>query len=1134
MLEIEKKYFGNPANGKGNFDSAEMAVGENEWVNMENCRTITTDAGKTNILESIGSTVLIPNIYLPPSGVNTRIGSVEDEKNSRIVYFIHNSAGDHIVLCYDHSLNDIFVVLNNLDVTGGLNFSRDKLIDARVVNGICYWVDNLNNNRKVNISAGVNTYHPGTYPDVEPYSGITQDVISLIRKPPNYPLTVLKANASSTNNFMSFFSGKFATYYTFRDGETSVLSPYSPLVPYNTKDELNDCVDITLPFSEVIPNDVQSVRIAVQFGIDPNFFIIKVWDKSNTDDAAAIADHNSFTTALTYRFFNDQTGSPLDDAFSVKPFDSVPRLSETLEVVDNRLHLGNNLEGYDSPTKTSLTATLVDQTAGATITGSVWKLTYGGVNVRYVIDIPGIDIPGYHRVTFDDTIPPTDPTAYADVTYIGGGATDVFSYYIPGWPAPPPALQVDSFVWQNNIDITGIVGSLAGATCYKSGSPYRLGVVFYDRWMRQCGVVQNNVVYQTADRSYDTVAFTVGIEWTLVNNSVQNLIEIPDWAEYYSVVRTKCLRTGFFLQAQSKNVNTTKSLTYVARDANNDYTFATFAYASTLFGVGVDISNLQNFGMGYAFAEGDILKLYIDGNATVFSLKIIDQSGQWLVCELQNIGAVSTTTDALFEIYTPFKGSLFQSYYETGDIYPITSPGTINREYSVLTDSIPGDVTLLSRGTSPTDYIAECMSPNDTYYTSWFTDAGRIQIIDKIGEQRKTSNISYSNTFIQGTRTNGLSSFEALNEKNLPEECGTIRKLQLTSKVQNEQGGVMLAICERETASLYMGEVQQYGANASSVLAASLEVIGTVNVLKGSFGTINPESVVEFRGSVFFYDANNNKYIQYSSNGLYPVSNFNCTRYWRLFSEQFLSTTDAQFEALGSRPFVFSCVDPHHGEVLVSVPKLLNEPPKGYLPDYPSTMYPFDIWDGQGKTMVYKLVAEPNHWQGSYEFNPEGFVTLQNNVYAFKDGNIYLCNQTSSTVNLFGSQKKARIMFLSNQQPTRPKVYRDIAIEANMKPSLTYFRTEPTLQGLVYGDLWEQASDLVDFDYRVLEGQLYSSIYRNKLVPTQSGMTTDGLLTGENIRALALKVMLEFSPTTTPLQLKFVQLGFQTSRGHKT
>ena len=70
------------------------------------------------------------------------------------------------------------------------------------------------------------------------------------------------------------------------------------------------------------------------------------------------------------------------------------------------------------------------------------------------------------------------------------------------------------------------------------------------------------------------------------------------------------------------------------------------------------------------------------------------------------------------------------------------------------------------------------------------------------------------------------------------------------------------------------------------------------------------------------------------------------TRFWKQFSDTYKSLTTGQIESLGARPFVFTTIDPHHNELLISIPKLLNIPPKGYTLDYPSMVYPFDIWDG--------------------------------------------------------------------------------------------------------------------------------------------------------------------------------------------
>ena len=91
---------------------------------------------------------------------------------------------------------------------------------------------------------------------------------------------------------------------------------------------------------------------------------------------------------------------------------------------------------------------------------------------------------------------------------------------------------------------------------------------------------------------------------------------------------------------------------------------------------------------------------------------------------------------------------------------------------------------------------------------------------------------------------------------------------------------------------------------------------------------------------------------------------------------------------------------------------------------------------------------------------------------------------------------------------------------------------EPTLSPTEEYDLWEQASDLMDFSYKAKEGELYAVLYRNKLVPTQSGLLFTGLLTAEKIRALTLKVMVSFSPTNIPVELRYVSMSYDQSKGH--
>lgn len=417
-------------------------------------------------------------------------------------------------------------------------------------------------------------------------------------------------------------------------------------------------------------------------------------------------------------------------------------------------------------------------------------------------------------------------------------------------------------------------------------------------------------------------------------------------------------------------------------------------------------------------------------------------------------------------------------------------------------------------------YTVEAMSPNDKFYQNWFTDAGRPNFIDTIGQVELDDDIPFSNTFIAGSKVNGLSTYDALDTVSIPQECGPIQKLQIASKV-SEEGAVMLVICRQETASQYIGEVQVVAQAQNAFLSSAPNVLGTLNILKGSYGTRNPESVQEFKGNVYWLSADNGKYVQYGPNGLFPISNYKLTKFWKLFSETYLSLTQAQIEAFGSRPFVFTGIDPHNGELLASVPQVLADPPKGYLPDYLGEPYPFDIWDGRAKSVVFKLFKDPNYWGGAYNIPAENFIYAGNSLYAMKNGTLYQLNSETSEGNFFGTQYQPSLMYAENQDETKPKAFNNIALEASKIPVRCYFRTE---------EPFIQASDLKDFDpWEAKEGVFYCYLYRDKLTPGPLGPITNALLLGDQLRSTVLLVMLTWD---APVRFRFVSIGYEPSLGH--
>lgn len=1142
MLQEKKKFTGSGSGG--DFDSAPTEVLPFGWVNAENVRTLTTDAGEVGNLESLGSNVLKNNPYLftappnQPQPDNIYNGAATDEPNNRFVEFIWDTFGEGGLFAYDLNAQTWYKVITEDQVTNGFTWDLNKFIhSARIINGNIYWVDGLNVPRRLDIDAGIKMNHPSYVTPVTPYTTpLSQSVISIVRRQPGLPPSQTKITQTSPvvpANQVALGAWTFAYRYIYRGYEISALSGQSTLANYNAEGDTFNRIDIVIPTYEKIDQDVIQVDIVARFLDTEIYFVIHSWKKKIPADAAAIVAHNNtvMPVPLTYSFYNDVSGIALDSAYSVKIFDSVPINATSIEMAKNRAFLSNYILGYDTPLTTSLALTLISKVfptgGGGPLTGEWFLIKYNNplFHTAYVLKTTtavGADPPGpAYYYTWNTIVPPFPATVNAaDLTFRGNtylqAATSISGIYT--FLGSEVDQGVGSVINSASPPLSAVVG-----TVFKSDAALRISISFKDNSGLECGILTNqNLVVQIPDTGFSTQTYIIGIAWILSN--VNALLEIPDWAYYYSINVTKCLKTRFFVESLA-------DIIYAAKDTSGNYTFTTTAYSNDLAGVAIDLTFLNSHSQGYSFTIGDVAKLYVNGNP--FTLAIIDQVAQYAICELKDVGALSAKT-GLFEIYTPYKTQTNEPYFEIGQIYPIVNPGQSTRTYSTLNGTIGGDVALFGRINAGQKYVVEAMNPNDKFYLNWFTNSGRPNFVDDIGQVKKTSSIAYSNTFIPGSQNNGLSTFEALNTKDVYPECGAILKLQLTSKVEGEAGNVMLAICTKETASLYIGETQVVSAVSNAFLAQATGVIGTINVLKGGFGTLHPESVTEFRGNVYFLSATNGKFVQYSANGLFPISNYKAARFWKLFCEQLLSMTQAQIIALGSRPFVFTCVDSNNWELLVSIPKLLLIPPKGYLPDYPAKIYPFDIWDGQAKTMVYKLSAEPNHWSGAYTFSPEGLLAIQNKVFSFNKAQAYQHNSSIFPLTYYGVAQKARIMILANIENNRPKVYNNISVEGNYRPSFIYFRTEPSLVDFEQYDLIEQASDLIASDFEIKEGQMYSFIFRNKIVTTGSGVVFTGLLTAEKMRALVLKTLIEFTPTSQPLELRAVNFGFQISAGHTT
>lgn len=1023
MKQLEKKYFsmGGEQQGLLNADDAAFAIGTNQWVNMQDMRIGSTDKGETAQVEFNGGTRKISPSYVKTLDY-VNIGSVPDYPKRRIINFLKGNFGfglDSRIEVYFADTDVTLTALLDRQVSGGLNFNTDYPIhSARVVGDILYWVEGDNNEpRKLNIEAALKLNNPTYNTEVIPYTTpIEPGVITLIRNPPSFKLGALaQTDSLFVQNFLTNFAGQFAWRFIFRDGEVSKLSDKSKLINYSidTKNR------VKLTARGHIDQDVQQVDYCVRYGNNPQFYVIKSWNKSIPSEAAEIEAHNNGTSTLTYYFYNKNMGVSLDISYSASQFDSVPFYSETLEVGIGRLFLGNNTASYNSPI-TSATAVL-----------------------------------GYSSTT------------------------------------------------------SPIQGKI-----FKNLSQYRVGLQFLDQAKRVLGnvITNDNLLIKIPDRTYDYLPYYNAISVLFPTGAQPN--EIPEDAKYCVVMCTKNTRTRNFL------TSVTPTLYFVTKDIDGNYVYSSsFTGDVIAIAVSTDYIVLDKLGYVYDPASNDLCRLYFS-NGNIYELKVNQQVGNYIFIDPQYITIPSDPV--VFEIYTPYSQIGDEIFYSISQSLEILNPGTPSRSFPASSFVISGDTYLqINAFYTATLYLIDYMNQSRAYWKEWLGDWGDIGIKLISKRIKKINSVQFSNTLIEGTSTNGMSTFEALDEKILPVSMGALRKLQQTSKVQ-QQGNIMLAIGEEETASLYLGEVQLVGSDTNSTLAYAPNVIGTVNILKGNFGTVNPESVVEYRGQVYWLDAHNGRVIQYSVNGLFPISNYKMTRFWKLWCKKFLETSAATISGFGCRPFVFMAVDPTHDELVISIPKLSDTPPKGYLPDYPETTYPFDPLDYQGKTMVYDI--KNSRWLGCYSYYAETLVSVSNQLYSSSNGILYEHNQYETPAKYYGVQYTPKIMFVANQEPNKPKVFATVSVQSNLVPKLMYFyNIEP----------YQQCSDLVDFQFRNIEDAWTCAIMRNKLTPTSEGYNTDGLLTNEPMRSVAMFVELSFD-AVAPLKLRFVNIGYSLSYGNTT
>jgi hypothetical protein len=363
----------------------------------------------------------------------------------------------------------------------------------------------------------------------------------------------------------------------------------------------------------------------------------------------------------------------------------------------------------------------------------------------------------------------------------------------------------------------------------------------------------------------------------------------------------------------------------------------------------------------------------------------------------------------------------------------------------------------------------------------WNTSAGKptLLVSKNLNPTGRKNTIRHGGNYVAGTKVNNLSSFFALDSADVPVENGEIVSLQRASRLQGT-GSMLLALCEKESTYVLLGEQELTNANNTTTLAITSNVIGTVRNLGYNYGLQDKLSVMNQKGNIWWWDNFNKKVIRYSENGIELVSD--------VFMRSYFLTKS------GSARLAY---DPFYNMCFIGIGS------DTYSLGYSDTL---------------------KRWIAKYSFKSDFSENFGDKMVLFKNGTAYKSLQ-SGYANFFGTNYEANItLTLNSRIPVMPL---NVAISHDMNV-MDYTQengVKDTLIEIAISNENGQASHIYESNFIAEDNRLYAYIQRDS-------NSTGGLIEGEYIVGYSNDFVVSLKDKTQSMRINSLDIEIQPVSGH--
>ena len=332
------------SSGKMNKDLDERLVQKGEFRDALNVKVVGSSSSDVGALENSLSNEGLSQLNFGANPVC--IGSVADDANNNIYWFVRSDAGSYLAE-YDKDNNTSTFVLKDTRPwkENVLNFYKTNSIESNILIDIdnnkkfIFFTDGINPPRRVEIESSKKT-------DANTYTKYDLDVI---QQPPVNPPSITLGSTNNAENTIKERFLYFSYRYKYKHGEYSAISPFSEIAFFPNQFS----IDFTTGLNTAMVNSFSDVTIEYNTGSKNVTEIDLLFKESNSPSIYVIESINKKNKGLSnnvnnnYLFKNNKVFKVLPESELLRVFDNVPLTAKTQQLIGNRLVYANYKENFN-------------------------------------------------------------------------------------------------------------------------------------------------------------------------------------------------------------------------------------------------------------------------------------------------------------------------------------------------------------------------------------------------------------------------------------------------------------------------------------------------------------------------------------------------------------------------------------------------------------------------------------------------------------------------------------------------------------------------------------------------------------------------------------------------------------------